>query len=463
MKIVKMLGLACTCMVLLATAAQAQFQTGTIIEKVTCEKIAEQSYALYLPTAYTPDRQWPIIYLFTPGANGPVPIREYKQAAERYGYILAASNNSRNGSWKVAFQASNAMFDDTWARLSIDTGQVYTSGFSGGARVATAIAMQSGRVAGVIACGAGFPVNDEMQPHEDVDFAFVSLCGNRDMNLMEMSETRDKLDGWNLPNHFVEFEGPHKWPSADTVQLAIEWIRLQAIKAGRAKADDGEIKALLDKQQALAGELAAAERYVEAQQTYASAIRTFDGLTDISALRTAAETFAASKEAKKALKERKRTFAREAELQREYRLRFLEDLHYHDDSATVEFWKEEGKLVAKMCKAGNPEKALMGKRLMNQLWARCYEMGQGAILREDFRTSATLHLIWTCLQPDRIYPAYRLALDYAKLGIKFKSLTALEAAVRNGMKDPDKLQKPEEFDLIRAEKRFKKLENSLQQ
>jgi len=50
------------------------------------------------------------------------------------------------------------MWTDTHARFSPDEKQVYTTGFSGGARVAVSMVRGlPGEVAGVIACGAGFP------------------------------------------------------------------------------------------------------------------------------------------------------------------------------------------------------------------------------------------------------------------------------------------------------------------
>jgi hypothetical protein len=42
-------------------------------------------------------RKWPIIYLFDPLARGEVAVEAVRAAAEKFGYIVVASNNSRNG------------------------------------------------------------------------------------------------------------------------------------------------------------------------------------------------------------------------------------------------------------------------------------------------------------------------------------------------------------------------------
>src|ERR1700760_3079032 len=77
-----------------------------------CAAKPDQTYALYLPSTYTPTKHGPVIYAFDPSARGDRPIDTFKAAAEKYGYIVAASNNSRNGPWPPEIEAAQAMSDD---------------------------------------------------------------------------------------------------------------------------------------------------------------------------------------------------------------------------------------------------------------------------------------------------------------------------------------------------------------
>src|SRR5690349_4518491 len=106
------------------------------IVDVTCEADSSQSYALYVPSTYTPDREWKLILAFDPGARGRTGVERFEAAAEKYGYIVAGSYNSRNGPWNTSMDAARAMADDVSNRYRINPKRVYTAGQSGGARLA---------------------------------------------------------------------------------------------------------------------------------------------------------------------------------------------------------------------------------------------------------------------------------------------------------------------------------------
>src|SRR4249920_3239273 len=108
-----------------ADAPPPALQTGVLLPKVSSATQPEQNYALYLPSQYSREKKWPIVYAFDPAARGSMPVELMKDAAERYGYVVAGSNNSHNGAWKPEAEAAQAMFQDTHARLSIDNNRVY--------------------------------------------------------------------------------------------------------------------------------------------------------------------------------------------------------------------------------------------------------------------------------------------------------------------------------------------------
>jgi tetratricopeptide (TPR) repeat protein len=63
-------------------APQQEFPRGEVVDKVVCRADIDQSYALYLPSAYDKGRAWPIMYCFDPRANGKNPVACLCEAAE---------------------------------------------------------------------------------------------------------------------------------------------------------------------------------------------------------------------------------------------------------------------------------------------------------------------------------------------------------------------------------------------
>jgi secondary thiamine-phosphate synthase enzyme len=113
-----------------------------VVDPVRCVEDAAQSHALYLPSNYTPDRRWSLLLAFHPAARGRQMAEKYQAAAERYGYVIAASNNARNGPLAISAAAAQAMGADFSRRFSIDPKRIYLTGMSGGARMALASGTQ---------------------------------------------------------------------------------------------------------------------------------------------------------------------------------------------------------------------------------------------------------------------------------------------------------------------------------
>ena len=168
----------------LAGTISEDLPAGAIIDDVRCAADSSQSYALFIPSNYTPDRAWPVIFAFDPGGRGRNPVERYQAAAEQYGYIVAGSNNSRNGSAETG-KAVSAMAADVTSRFRIDTRLMYAAGMSGGARVALGVALGSPSIAGVIASSAGYPDGKITQ-----DTSISSLCNRGDRRLQPPRNAR---------------------------------------------------------------------------------------------------------------------------------------------------------------------------------------------------------------------------------------------------------------------------------
>ena len=227
-----------------ATGAEA-LPRGEIIQDVQCVDTPTQHYALYLPSYFTPARQWPVILAFDAAARGRQGVERYQAAAERYGYIVVGSNTSRNGPWEVGLRAADAMTKDVNTRFPVDPKRIYTAGMSGGARVAIMVALRSTAIAGVLASSAAYA--DTFR--DSVRFPLFGTAGTEDFNYREVHA----MDLRMKSTHRVEvFEGGHTWLPTELATDGVEWMELQAMNTGLKPRDNRLIDELFQRRMAKA-------------------------------------------------------------------------------------------------------------------------------------------------------------------------------------------------------------------
>jgi hypothetical protein len=265
---------------------------GVVIDDVKCADEPAQSYALYLPSAYRPDRVWNLLIGFHPGGRGRAIVETYQAAAEQYGYIVAGSNTSRNGPWAISMASVRAMPADLGQRFAVDLNRLYLTGLSGGARVALQVALTNSNIAGVIASSAGYPDN---KPRTSLSFALFGTAGTDDFNYIEMRQLDRKLTS---PHRLAVFSGGHTLPPPAVALDAIEWMELQGMKSGRRPKDAALIERLFARRQQL---VESAVGQTAAVHLLEALVEDFSGLRDLSAETARAADLARQPEIKKAL------------------------------------------------------------------------------------------------------------------------------------------------------------------
>jgi pimeloyl-ACP methyl ester carboxylesterase len=181
-----------------------------------------QTYALFVPSNYTAERRWPILYCLDPGARGRSAVEHFAAAAEKAGFVVAGSNNSRNGPIGPSQTAIRVMVQDTHERLAIDDQRIYAAGLSGGARLALLWATGlNGAIAGVVASSAGF---GSESPPKSIPFRIFMTTGFDDFNHDELYRLSRELAKRGVAHRYVEFEGGHEWLPASLAEEAFGYF-----------------------------------------------------------------------------------------------------------------------------------------------------------------------------------------------------------------------------------------------
>lgn len=432
---------------------------GSLIEQVICVQHPDQSYALYLPSNYSPARFWPIVYSFDPAARGKIPVELQKAAAERYGYILASSNNSRNGPWKGEAEAAEAMMDDTQARFSIDPHRVYFAGFSGGARLASQLATLCKCAAGLFLNGAGFSSGHE--PNKDLSFAVFSAVGTLDFNFRELIPLQVKLALAGYPHWLRTFAGPHEWASSETMDEALAWFRVQAIKSKLTPSDNPFIRDQFTKSRARADSFAQRLEVLDAFREYAQIAATYEGLVDLSAVRAKADALNKEKPLKEAIKQEARDFEEQDRLTAGISAALSAPAPSDSPTTSASAEDQVQSLRDRAEHEKHPQRAVVLKRALSGIFIEAMELGNEALERKNFTISIRAYRSATGADPQSAWAWQSLAIAQATAGARRETFTALQHArelTTDKARFADWLKHEPAFDRYRSTSEFQNLQ-----
>jgi hypothetical protein len=440
----------------------AQLPVGQVIDSVTCEGDAAQSYALYLPTNYKPAQAWPIIYFFDPGAEGSRPVALYKNIAEKYGFVLVGSNTSRNFGGDPS-KGMSAMWQDTHSRFALDEHRTYTSGFSGGARVAGAMALACSRcqIAGVIAHGAGYPTGRKLDAKDPLLYFFA--VGEQDFNWPEVVTIRRQREDANLAYQVKVFAGTHQWAPPEVMEEAVEWMTLKAMQSGNQTQNAAFIDRLWLRTQQEASEAQKRNDAIAWLSAYRSLVSDFKSLKDVAVYESKLEDVKKSAELKAALKKERDLISEQVSLEAEISPK-LEALVGEDveDPAALERKIEQAvsRLREQSTRAKNDEKRKIAARALFAIWVQGIETGQAQFESRHFEKAGICFQLMSEVNDDP-WPILLLAETHAALGNRKQAIKDLREAIRRGLKNPERIEKDDKLQALATDVEFRKIVEDL--
>jgi dienelactone hydrolase len=405
-------------------------------------------------------KRWPIVYAFDPEARGKIPVERYKEVAEKYGYIIAGSNNSRNFSAADSSKAVTAMWEDTHIRLSIDEKRTYITGFSGGARMAAQLAFSCRpcQIAGVIAHGAGYPSSHN--PLEKDRIPFFLAVGDRDFNWPEIITIRRAREDLEMPYRVRVYAGPHQWASAEIFQDAIEWMQLKAMQSGTLLPDAAFIELLQSRREAEANDAAKRGDAIAELNAYRSLVSDFRGLKDISQFEQKLTALKTSSALKAALKKEQGQIAEQAVLTSgiSAKINALADTEDAENRGALsgQISTEMRLLKDRGAHAKTEEERLVHLRAYRAVWAQGIETGQAEFESRHFER-AELYFRLMAETDDDSWPYLLLAETQTAMGRKKQALKDLREAVKRGLRNTEILENDRNLNALRNEPDFKKL------
>jgi dienelactone hydrolase len=195
--------------------------TTVVVRTIKCQLDTEQSYCIALPNGFDPDRHYPVIFVFDPHGDGHLAVHTFGAGASEFGYIVAGSNDIRNGYEKTEY-ALQALTGDVTNRYPVDRERMYAAGFSGGARVAQEFSRRNRDIKAIACIGAGYSGEQAGIWQNEVSVLFIA--GNEDFNYHEIRNSYRIMASEGIHCFVLEYSGKHAWPGPEIIHDAMLWF-----------------------------------------------------------------------------------------------------------------------------------------------------------------------------------------------------------------------------------------------
>lgn len=434
--------------IVVTEAKDIGIEKGVVVPKVYLKNNSSQSYALYLPAVYSTDKKYPVIYFFDPHNEGLLPVEKYKGLAEKYDFVIACSNNSKNGlAIDIAQQIASNMMDDVEKRFSIDNERIYAGGFSGGARVAASLALDNNKIKGIICCGAGLPRVNKSLPG---NFIFMGVAGNGDFNLLELKMLDRAMEGSSIKHELITFNGKHEWPPENTMEQAFLFLDFDAMRSGKISKNEKRIEAFNTDVQKEITAFSQQKNTMEYRTALNKAVNFLDGLADVSSYKNQLAEIEQSIEWVSVLNKQIEVESAELKRQQGYLSAFI--------NKDMEWWEKEIKML-KASDHGNDEKALETKRLLGYLGLAAYMYSGNALNADRYPEAKQIIGIYAMLEPHNAEHFYMSAQLNVKTGFPDKALTDLKSAIKEGFSDFERLNNDPVFVPLKNTKGFMEIKS----
>lgn len=450
-----------------APALAQEPKPGPVVELVTLEPGVlhsglgaapdpTQTYELYLPKAFTPERRWPLLLVFDPRSRGKFAAELFVAAAERYGWIVASSNNTMSdGPFEPNVRAVNAMFPDLMRRLPIDPKRIYATGFSGGAILSWVVGLRSGTLAGVISVGGRPPDNFEKDLPR---FALWAAAGEIDFNYLPTLELDRLAERAGVAHRFEPFPGPHSWFEAPEAERAVAWMEILAMRDGLRPRDERAIDASLATDLAGAEELAAAGDALAAARRLHGIALTYRGLREVAGVETRRAQLVATPAYRAAEKEEK--WVERYEEQGRRRIAEALALLRSEEPAPSPA-KLRGAVgidgLLGQAAAGGPRGKAAERVLFSVRSQFGFYLMRELFARGDYATAVAALQLATAAGSDSPATWYNLACAQARTGAKRDALASLAKSLDYGLPQPLQMETDADLAALRGEPEFARL------
>ncbi len=346
----------------------------------TCIANSHHTYQLYIPTSFSKNITQSFVLLLDSHGDGKFAMNNFKEAADKYGVGLIASNRIKNND-PTFLKEIDELVQEVKDKYAKDA-KIYLAGFSGGARMALVYVVNK-PVDGVIACGA---LAGPDQLHA-ISCPVIGVVGMDDFNFMEAAQYLLYPDKKPGNTRLVFTNDSHAWPGKEIVTSILGQMILP-----NNKGNESQLNMFLTNQKKHIQFMAKNENVINAacQAQNMSTVPAFekDGYFGIMY-----QNIVTSKEYKDAMKE----LTSGIDLEIHTRKSLLPALLQKDSV----WWKNE--IVTLQDKAKNGETSMEEmtyKRILGFIGIACYSMSRQFLNKKDESGLSHILMVYRLVEPE---------------------------------------------------------------
>ena len=436
------------------TAQQLVLKKGTIVDSLKINDTISESFGLYLPKKFETNKKWPVVFLFDAKGKGKQVLLMFAQAAEKHGYILAASNSVYDSlPMSENILRSSRMMNTVLTLLPVDSRRIYTSGFAEGAKFASVLPVVIKNIEGVLSIGAPLANTDVLTVKNP--FHYIGVVDVDDYNLIEMQVNEKLLNGLRFSNELFVYEQGSEPSPLKYIDTALEVFSLNAMAKGLVDKDTLFINTSFNENFNLITSLISQKKLLQADDLISDMMTIYRVHKDIGELKSLQKDLRKDKLYKTMKRSESNYIFKESFLREDYDYAIYEDLATYNFN-NLGWWNYQMQELNKNSSSGNPFESQMGKRLIGFI-NHLVESNSNELKNEKVLDEEGLNFLWmlqTITNPKN-YDSYIKVISYNSKKEDFgTALFYLEELLKAGYTDKKELYNIEHTALLRITPEF---------
>lgn len=346
-------------------AQELILRKGMVVDSLPVNDSIAETYSLYLPTEFTKEREWPVVFVFDPEGRARTATQLFRQAAEEQGYIIAATNHIEKDSTLLGnVKAGTRLINGVLNYFPVDRDHIYMAGLAEGARVASVMPAIYKNIRGVLAVGDTWINTDFID--KGAKFSFVGMAGYKDYRQNLLEETANFLKKAGMPATTYKFEGDREWPDFNMISNALGTFTLQSMAAGQRPADLNMVESLYQTELETAEQLRGKMHFYKAYELLEKMEAKYGMYGKKDELQQRMKDIRRSKVYKDQRRQSNRAATSEAELRERYLYFFNEDV-YASNFENLGWWSQQIKELEELQEGENQAEVEMAHRVQGLL------------------------------------------------------------------------------------------------